>query len=76
MSKENIFSEVEKLDDDIGGINWLRNQLEVVENYLYGHYDMNRIDIMQSEIEYLRDENVNGEVYRVCEEMLKVIDSL
>ena len=76
MSKDNIFSEVEKLDDDIGGINWLRNQLEVVENYLYGNYDMNRVDIMKSEIEYLRDENVNGEVYKVCEEMLEVIDSL
>ena len=76
MKKVNIFEEIKNTDVAVGGIDWLRQRVQVVEQYLYGNYDMNRIDEMTSDIKYLLDENLSCEVNQTCESMLEVIESL
>ena len=75
MKKVNIFEEIKNTDDNYGGIDWLRQRVQVVEQYLHGNYDMNRIDEMTSDIKYLLDENISCEVNETCESMLEVIES-
>ena len=75
MKKVNIFEEIKNTDVAVGGIDWLRQRVQVVEQYLYGNYDMNRIDEMTSDIKYLLDENISCEVNQTCESMLEVIES-
>jgi len=75
MKKVNIFEEIKNTDVAVGGIDWLRQRVQVVEQYLYGNYDMNRIDEMTSDIKYLLDENISCEVNETCESMLEVIES-
>ena len=76
MKKVNIFEEIKNTDVAVGGIDWLRQRVQVVEQYLHGNYDMNRIDEMTSDIKYLLDENLSCEVNQTCESMLEVIESL
>ena len=76
MKKVNIFEEIKNTDVNSGGIRWLRQRVQIVEQYLHGNYDMNRIDEMTSDIKYLLDENLSCEVNQTCESMLEVIESL
>ena len=75
MKKVNIFEEIKNTDVAVGGIDWLRQRVQAVEQYLHGNYDMNRIDKMTSDIKYLLDENISCEVNETCESMLEVIES-